>query len=106
MSDDFIKDAIEAADNSVDLGCAEFLKTALQQLAEARAEREWIPVSERLPESDVLVLAKHETGEIYHCRRTWNGREEVWAHAFVDAQISDDRFIKWILPPQEQGEQE
>lgn len=51
--------------------------------------------TDELPERNKLVLAWHETGEIYHCRRAWDGASEVWAHAFVDATISDDRFTKW-----------
>lgn len=70
------------------------------QIATLEAEREWISVEE-LPKRDEKVLALHVTGEIFHCRRAWNGEREVWAHALVDAGISDDRFVGWMpAPPQ------
>ena len=93
------------------------MKKGLEQAADtitalqSRVPR-WIPVGEALPERDTEcvkggVLALHETGEIYHCRRAWNGQREVWAHAFVDAGISDDRFTHWMplpTPPEDSND--
>jgi hypothetical protein len=61
---------------------------AVQELA-----REWVPVSERLPESNTVVLCQLRDGGCFVCN-SWTkacDQDEVW---FAD------RFIAWMPLPE------
>lgn len=71
----------------------------VKMIINAPTENEWIPVSERLPETSVYVLATTEDGEVMNAIiREDFGKEKYWFHR--RQELPKGYIVAWMPLPE------
>jgi len=82
-------------------GVKEALDMAIEALSAESKTMEWIPVSERLPKRDEIVLVSYKTTDTVHmCKYLDDGIENPWWSYNDDCLAWNNVILAWMPLPE------
>ena len=100
---DALKAYIDAQKGRPFIGCTvgEALKIITDEQPTVTPEPHWIPVTERLPNRDELVLATYKTtSKIHLCKYLDDGSENSWWSYIDDCCAWNNVILAWMPLPE------
>ena len=79
---------------------AEVVLETINVIPTATPEPHWIPVTERLPNRDELVLVTYKTGKIHLCKYLDDDSENAWWSYIDDCCAWNKVILAWMPLPE------